>query len=54
MLGHMMEEPNKKTLRNYVKLGEQMGLWSLVDQEVIDLRGNSKTQRLIISWENDD
>ena len=37
-----------------MKLGEKMGLWSLVDQEVIDLRGNLKTQRLIISWENDD
>ena len=38
-----------------MKLGEQMALWSVVDQEVIDLRDSSGTriERLIISWEKD-
>jgi len=29
-----------------------MGLWSLVDQEVIDMEG-SQSERLIISWKKD-
>ena len=49
MPGHMMEEPNKKTLKSYVKLGEEMGLWSSLDQVYIDSKGMTG-RRIIIDW----
>ena len=49
MLGHMTEELSRKTLRNYVKLGESMGLWTSHEQGTLNLEGE-RTQRIIISW----
>ena len=53
MLGRMMEELNRKTLRSYAKLGEEKGLWSRVDQTTLDSEGK-QTRRLIISWPLED
>ena len=53
MLGLMMEELNRKTLRSYAKLGEDMGLWERVDQTTLDSEGK-RTRRLIISWPFED
>ncbi len=49
MLGHMTEELSRKTLRNYVKLGESMGLWTSHEQGTLNMEGE-RTQRIIISW----
>jgi len=55
MLGHMTEELSRKTLRNYVKLGERMGLWTSHEQGTLNMKAE-RTQRIIIEWplEKDD
>jgi len=45
----MTEELSRKTLRNYVKLGESMGLWTSHEQGTLNMEGE-RTQRIIISW----
>ena len=49
MLGNMTEELSRKTLKNYVKLGERMGLWSSLDQTYIDSKGMTG-RRIIVDW----
>ena len=49
MPGLMMEELNRKTLKNYVKLGERMGLWTSHDQKHINMEGKT-TRRIIVDW----
>ena len=49
MLGHMMEELNRKILRSYVRLGERWGHWHSLDQTYIDSHGQTG-RRLYADW----
>ena len=49
MLGNMTEELSRKTLKNYVKLGDRLGHWSSLDQVTLNTEGVT-TRRLYAEW----
>ncbi len=44
-----MEELSRKTLKNSVKLGESMGLWTSHEQDTLNMKGE-RTHRIMIEW----
>jgi len=49
MLGLMTEELNLKTLKNYVKSGEQKGLWSSEEWSTSDSQGRT-SDKIVIEY----
>ena len=49
MHGAMMVELNRNILRDYVKLGVRLGLWSSNDQSYFDIHGQTG-RRVYADW----